>query len=165
MQKEMTIANAFSQNNYKTHRKSLVSVQRRWPVACAWTQWSACWYGIHSRSTKPLHKCTVTLLEAHHNSCVQPFAIVACVLAPLFTLLIVPYNSVYYNYIIMMQQLVGWFWGQGKQGLCIGKKVHCGPVETQNHWSFAPSPILNSPNQAQKAHLCIESDKTQHKDL
>ena len=27
-----------------------------------------------------------------------------------------------------MQWLVGWFWGQGKKGVCISKKVHCGPM-------------------------------------
>ena len=27
-----------------------------------------------------------------------------------------------------MQWLVGWFKYQGKKGVCIGKKVHCGPV-------------------------------------
>ena len=44
-------------------------------------------------------------------------------------LLLVPYNSVYYNYIIITQWLVGWLvLGQGKKGVHIGKKVHCGPV-------------------------------------
>ena len=52
-----------------------------------------------------------------------------------FTTLIVPYNSVYYNYIIITQWLVGWFEDQGKKGVCVGKKgvcvgkkVHGGPV-------------------------------------
>ena len=37
--------------------------------------------------------------------------------APPFTLLIVPYNSVYYNYIIFMQWLVGWLvWGSRQKG-------------------------------------------------
>ena len=40
-------------------------------------------------------------------------------------LLVVP---VYYNYIIIIQWLVGWFGNQGKKGVCIGKKVYCGPV-------------------------------------
>ena len=37
-------------------------------------------------------------------------------------LLVVPYNSVYYNYITIIQWLVGWFGDQGKKGVCIGKK-------------------------------------------
>ena len=40
----------------------------------------------------------------------------------LFMLLIVLYNSVYYNYKIIAQWLVGLF------GVCVGKKVHCGLV-------------------------------------
>ena len=42
---------------------------------------------------------------------------------PPFTLLVVPYNSVYYNYITIIQWLVGWFGDQGKKGVCVGKKV------------------------------------------
>ena len=50
-----------------------------------------------------LHDRTVTLLDAHQlaRSTCKSF------LAPSFTLLIVPYNSVYYNYITIMQWLVG----------------------------------------------------------
>ena len=32
--------------------------------------------------------------------------------------------TVYYNCYAM----VGWFRGQGKKGVCIGKKMHCGPM-------------------------------------
>ena len=63
-----------------------------------------------------------------------------CVL--LFMLLIPPYNSLYYNYIVIMQWMVGWFGDQGKKGVCIGKKgvciskkVHCGPVlQATKNW-------------------------------
>ena len=41
---------------------------------------------------------------------------------PPFTLLHELYNSVYYSYVIITQRLVGWFWGQGKKGVCIDKK-------------------------------------------
>ena len=47
---------------------------------------------------------------------------------PPFMLLIVLYNSVKYNYIIIMQWLVGWFRDQGKKGVCVGKEVDCGPM-------------------------------------
>ena len=45
--------------------------------------------------------------------------------------LIVPYNSIYYNYITVMQWLVGWFGDQGKKGVCVSKKVHCGPMPSE----------------------------------
>ena len=38
------------------------------------------------------------------------------------------YTSVYYAYLIMTSWLVGWFAGQGKKGVCVGKIVNCGPV-------------------------------------
>ena len=39
------------------------------------------------------------------------------------------YNSVYYNYITIVQWLVGWLVGAGvKAGFVSAKKVHCGPV-------------------------------------
>ena len=66
-----------------------------------------------------LHDCTVVSFEAHHNSCVN---------CSLHLHLIVPYNSIYYNYITITQWLVGWFEDQGKKEVCVGKKVHCGPV-------------------------------------
>ena len=99
----------------KTHRAFVLS-HWRWPVACAWTPVKCL---FHSRSTSPLHDCTVVSFEAHHNSCVN---------CSLQLHLIVPYNSVYYNYIIITQWLVGWFEDQGKKGVCVGKKVHGGPV-------------------------------------
>ena len=76
--------------------------------------------------------CYTTVLSwritscAHSAICDRSTCKLFCV--PPFMLLQVPYNSVYYNYIIIMQWLVGWFWGQGKKGVCVGKKVHCGPV-------------------------------------
>jgi len=45
-----------------------------------------------------------------------------------YILLSGPYTSVYYAYLIMTSWLVGWFVGQGKKGVCVGKKVNCGPV-------------------------------------
>ena len=48
--------------------------------------------------------------------------------APSFMLLIVLYNSVYYNYIIITQWLVGWFRDQGKREVALAKKAHCGPM-------------------------------------
>ena len=45
--------------------------------------------------------------------------------APPFMLLIVPYNSVYYYYNALVGWLVGWFWSQGKKGVCICKKEKC----------------------------------------
>ena len=57
-----------------------------------------------------------------------------------FTLLIVPYNSVYYNCIIIMQWLVLWFGYQGKKGVCISKKVHCGPV-VPRYFCCSPSKL------------------------
>ena len=45
-----------------------------------------------------------------------------------------------------MQRLVGWFWGQGKKGVCVSKKVHCGPVtivETNWHVKFSNYKPLN----------------------
>ena len=80
-----------------------------------------CTEGRQIRSTAALSLCCVAsqlMRSAIHSTC-KSF------LAPLFMLLIVPYNSVYYNYITIMQWLVGWFWDQGKKGVCIGKKVHC----------------------------------------
>ena len=46
---------------------------------------------------------------------------------PPFTLLIVPYNSVYYNYIIITQWLVG-SRIKAKRGFASAKKVHGGSV-------------------------------------
>ena len=92
---------------------------------------SVCWYGIHSRSTKRLHNCTSHLVHSaicDHSTC-KLFHV------PLFTLLHVPYNSVYYNYIIITQQLVSWFW-EGKKGVCVGKKVHSGPVDGVWIWPY-----------------------------
>ena len=87
------------------------SVLSHWqcPVTCAWIPVKC---SIHSRSTNPLHDCTIALLmlEAHHNlahSTCKSFH------APPFMLLIVLYNSVYYNYIIIMHWLVGWLVGSG----------------------------------------------------
>ena len=45
-----------------------------------------------------------------------------------YILLLGPYTSVYCVYVIMTSWLVGWFTGQGKKGVCDGKKVNCGPV-------------------------------------
>ena len=60
---------------------------------------------------------------------------------PPFTLLHVSNNSVYYSYIIITQWLVGWFWGQRKKGACVGKKVHCGPVQPlQQYIPYNTSP-------------------------
>ena len=67
-------------------------------------QSSACWNSIHSRSTSTLHDRTVALLDAHQlaRSMCKSFR------TPPFMLLIVLYNSVYYNYITITQWLVGW---------------------------------------------------------
>ena len=35
-----------------------------------------------------------------------------------------------------MQWLVGWFGDQGKKGVCVGKRVHCGPVHGQEQIAF-----------------------------
>ena len=43
-------------------------------LTCAWTPVKCLLIRIHSKSTKstnPLHNCTVALLEAHHNSHIQ----------------------------------------------------------------------------------------------
>ena len=61
---------------------------------------------------------------------------------PPFTLLHELYNSVYCNYVIVMQRLVGWFWGQGKKGVCIDKKLHCGPTVCSVHIG---TPLLRRP--------------------
>ena len=42
--------------------------------------------------------------------------------APPFMLLLVPYNFLYYNYIIITKWLVGWFWSQCKRGFALAKK-------------------------------------------
>ena len=116
--------NVFLENSYKTHQ-AFLALHWPWPVACAWPQSSACWYGIHSRLTKPLHNCTCgsasQLMRSAIRSTCKSFHV------PPFMLLIVPYNSIYYNYYTM----VGWLWGQDKKGVCVGKKkkkVHSGPV-------------------------------------
>ena len=88
-------------------------------------QSSACWYGIHSRSTNLLHDCTVTLFKPHHNSHIA-WRLCKLFCTPPFTLLIVLINSIYYNSIIIMQWLVCWFKDQGKKGVCTGK--NCGSV-------------------------------------
>ena len=39
------------------------------------------------------------------------------------------YTSIYYEYLIMMSWLVGWFVVKAKrEGVYVGKKVNCGPV-------------------------------------
>jgi len=77
---------------------------------------SACWYGIHSRSSNPLHNwhChfvggTSQLTHSAIRSTCKSFR------TPLCLLLIAPYNFVYYN-VIIMQWLVG---SRQKGGLCL----------------------------------------------
>ena len=77
------------------------------------------------KSTTQLHCQGASQLvcsAVHNHSTCKLF------LAPPFTLLIVPHNSAYYNYVFITQRLVVWFWGQGKKGVCVGKNVHCGLV-------------------------------------
>ena len=76
-----------------------------------------------------LHCCfvggTSELMHARSAIC----SVFKSFLAHPFMLLIVPYNSVYYNYIIIICS--GWLVDSGvksKKGVCIGKKVHCAPV-------------------------------------
>ena len=68
-------------------------------------------------------KIYYVLFPIHVHIIYYPLARSTCksFCAPPFTLLIVLYNSVYYNYIIITQWLVGWF------GVCVGKKVHLWP--------------------------------------
>ena len=55
-----------------------------------------------------------------------------CVLP--FMLLVLPYNSLYYN-LHSYYAMDVWFGDQGKKGVCIGKKVHCGPVlQATKNW-------------------------------
>ena len=67
----------FSGNNYKIgHQMLYIPTCKvgRGAVTCAWTQVKCLLIWIHSKSTEstnPLHNCTVTLLEADHNSHVQ----------------------------------------------------------------------------------------------
>ena len=49
--------------------------------------------------------------------------------APPFMLLVVLYNFIYYNCIIITHLLVGWL-VRGNKGVCVNKKVHCDPVHT-----------------------------------
>ena len=61
--------------------------------------------------------------------------------APPFMLLIVPYNSVYYNHVHNYYAMVGWsVWGSkqkegfvlAKRGVCVGKKSALWPCEILN---------------------------------
>ena len=65
----------------------------------------------------------VDMMEAHQlaRSTCKSFR------APPFTLLIVPYNSVQYKYMTIMQWLVG-SWIRAKRGFASAKKVHYGPI-------------------------------------
>ena len=53
-----------------------------------------------------------------------------------YILLLGPYTSVYY---VTLLWLVGWFTVQGKNGVCVGKKVNCGPMLRMVPWVL-PSP-------------------------
>ena len=72
-----------------------------------------------------------------------------------------PYFQFCYNYIIIMPWLVGWFRDQGKKGVCIGKKVHCGPVSRCNAQlptvqdTYQASPTVLGDREMGAAILCI----------
>ena len=101
---------------------------QRWPVVCAWTPVKCLliWYSLKVSKSAPQLHCHFVVGGTSQLTCST------CKLfrAPLFMLLVVLYNFVYYNYIIITQLLVGWFGDQGKKGVCVSKKVHCGPVHT-----------------------------------
>ena len=79
----------------------------------------------------------VDMMEAHQlaRSTCKSFR------APPFTLLIVPYNSIQYNYMIIMQWLVGWFMDEGKKGVCIGKKGALWPHITYKEEGLLPQRV------------------------
>ena len=81
------------------------------------------WYSLKVNKTATQLHCRGASTLVHSAICdrtCKSFRV------PPFTLLHVPY-SIYYNYIIITQQLVDWFWGQGKKGVCIGKKCNVAP--------------------------------------
>ena len=130
---------------------------QQWPVTCAWTR-SLIWSSLKVNKSAPwLHCCFVGgTLELMRTTCKSFHA------TP-FTLLIVPYNSVYYNCIIIMQWLVLWFGYQGKKGVCISKKVHCGPV-VPRYFCCSPSKLgisshfacfIRTPSSADQKHFLI----------
>ena len=99
----------FSENN---HKNTLSVCTFTLAVACRLCLdplSSACQYGIHSRSTNSLPNCAVALLEVHHmhNSCIHAAIRSTCKsfhVSPC-TLLIVPSNSIYYNYGILRKRV------------------------------------------------------------
>ena len=97
----------------------------RWPVICAWTlvKWLLIQYSPKvNKSTPRLLCCFVGGASQLTHSMCKSF----CSPKP-FMLLIVLYKSVQYNYIIIMQWLVG-SGIKAKWGLCQKKKVHGGLV-------------------------------------
>ena len=123
-----------------------------WPVTCAWTQVKCLLiqYSLNVNKSAPrLHcrfvggasqliscpnsnlwvksedKTTSQLALAHVNHTVHLH-------------LHVPYSSVCYNYIIIMQWLVGWLVRGLKQigSLCWQKKAHCGLVLKGQHFQL-----------------------------
>ena len=88
----------------KTHQVFVLS-HRRCSIACAWTPVKCLliWYYFKvNKSALWLHCCFARSAPQFTCSTCKS----SC--ATLFTLLIVLHNSVYYNYIIIMQWLVGW---------------------------------------------------------
>ena len=105
--------------------KHIVLSYRRWPVTCAWTPVKCLliWYSLKvSKSAPQLHCCFVGDASQLTCSTCKSFR------APPFMLLVLMYNFVYYN--LRNCWLVGWFGDRGKKGVCVNKKVHCGPVHT-----------------------------------
>ena len=116
----LAVASCLCLDPGKMHR-ALVLSHRQWPVACAWTLVKCLLIRYspkaNNKSAPRLHSCSKLVRSTCKSFCVPPF-----------TLLIASYNSVYYNYLTVTQWLVGWFGEQGKKGVCISKKVQCGPM-------------------------------------
>ena len=65
-------------NSYKTFRTFILS-HWCWPVAYALDSGQVLVDTVFTQGQQnPLHDCTAALLEAHHNSCVQPIVSCAC---------------------------------------------------------------------------------------
>ena len=89
------------------------------------------WYSLEvNKSTTQLYCRFVGGASQLMCSAIRDRSTCKSVLASLFSLLIVPYNSVYYNYIIIMQQLVG-SGVKVKREFASAKKCTVAPVSTQ----------------------------------